>query len=194
MSASAEEQPSQPAQAGAPKAHNSAPLVAAHTTYSSLVDSDADLIGHVAYALYKREKLKFCESIKQKHGRPATTQELDVFIHASGLPTRIESYRAEAELLLKNFSEEVLDVTTQEIQERYDAKLVHELKQHKSMPRAIFENTWGNLLSLGVIALILVVLYGSRIGVLPLVNEIFGNPPQVNDQEQRTHPTPPQQP
>ena len=33
------------------------PGVVGHRTYSALVEDDTDLVGHVAYALYKRDKL-----------------------------------------------------------------------------------------------------------------------------------------
>ena len=166
-----------PPPGSAPTPHQA--KVATHSTYSMLVESDSDLIGHVAYALYKRDKLKFCESIEATRGRAASTQEVEVFIHAAGLSSRIQAYRAAAELLLENFSEEVLEVATQEIQTRYDTRLVQELKQPKSLVRAIFENTTGSLLSIAIIALFAIILYGTRIGFLPLLNDIFGYEPEA---------------
>ncbi len=158
--------------------------VAAHSTYSSLVESDDDLIGHVAYALYKRDKLKFCDSVHQKHGRMASTQELETFIHAAGMPTRIRAYRAEAELLLESFSEEMLDLATQDIQAEYHKKLTQELKQAKSISRSIIDSTIGNLLSIAVVALLVVIIYGTRIGFLPLLNDIFGAAPNGTPTQQ----------
>ena len=37
--------------------------------YSKLVRDDDDIIGMVAYGIYKKHKIEFIESIKSAHGR-----------------------------------------------------------------------------------------------------------------------------
>ncbi|QEI08741.1 hypothetical protein FXN63_25005 [Pigmentiphaga aceris] len=145
-----------------------------HTTYASLVNADEDMIGHVAYALYKRDKLKFCDSIVALHQRPASASEVDVFIHSANLPTRVESYRTEAEQLLERFSEAVLDVTLRQLQDEMNRELVRQLKESKSFSKAVVENLVANMLAIAVTALFVLILYASRIGVVPLIGDIFG--------------------
>lgn len=132
------------------------------------------MIGHVAYALYKRDKLKFCDSIVAQHQRPASAVEVDVFIHAANLPTRVDSYRAEAEQLLERFSEAVLDVTLRQLQQEMNQELVRQLKESKSFSKAVVENLVANVLAIAVTALFVLILYASRIGVVPLIGDIFG--------------------
>ena len=147
---------------------------AAHTTYSELVQSDADMIGHVAYALYKRDKLKFCESIAAKQLRPVVVGELEVFIHSANLPTRLDAYRSEAEKALQDFAQEVLAVELDDAARDYHRKLSDELKVARSFWRAVGENLVANVLAIGVTALIVLVIYGTRIGLLPLLGDVFG--------------------
>jgi predicted nucleic-acid-binding protein len=145
-----------------------------HATYTSLVHADEDMIGHVAYALYKRDKLKFCDSIVAKHRRPASSTEVDAFIHTSNLPTRVDAYRAEAEQLLERFSEAMLDFTLSKLQQEIDRELIRQLKEAKSMPRAITENLIANMLAIAITALFVLIIYASRIGLIPLIADVFG--------------------
>lgn len=146
----------------------------AHSTYAALVQSDADMIGHVAYSLYKRDKLKFCEAYAAKHARPADAATLQVFIDSANLPTRIDAYRTEAVAALEDFAQEVLQVQLEQQESAFNARLADELKVARSFPRSVSENLVANLLAIAVTALLVVVLYGSRIGFVPLVAEAFG--------------------
>lgn len=145
-----------------------------HSTYSALVLSDADMAGHVAYALYKRDKLKFCEFSAAKHGRPVSADELATFIDTANLPTRLDAYRTEAEQLLGNFADEVLELQREQDRTAMDRKLIQELKAARSFPRAVGENLAGSLLTVAIVALLALVLYGTRIGFFPLLADVFG--------------------
>lgn len=160
----------------------------AHTTYSALVQSDADMTGHVAYALYKRDKLKFCESYAAKNGKPPTASEIQVFIDSANLATRIDAYRSEAEMALQVFAQEVLEVEIESQSAAFNAKLVEELKRARSFPRAVWENLVANLLAIAVGALLVLILYGARVGFVPLLGEVFGY--DVKDKPALTAPLP----
>jgi hypothetical protein len=147
---------------------------ATHRTYAVFVQGKDDMVGHVAYALYKRDKLDFCESMRERHERDATTAELDAFIHAANLPTRIDAYRVEAEGALESLCEASLGVTLQQARAAMDAELVRQLKEAKSWWRAVGENLVANLLALAVTTLLVVLLYASRYGAMKLVADTFG--------------------
>ena len=100
-----------------------------HSTYSTLVRGDADLIGHVAYALYKRDKLKFCAAFATKYGRRPSTDEVGVFIASSNLDTRIDGYRCQAEILLETMTEYQLEDAVTQIKADADASLLRKLSQ-----------------------------------------------------------------
>ncbi len=149
-----------------------APL--AHRTYAVFVLDKDDMVGHVAYALYKRDKLDFCESVRERHVRDATSTELDAFIHAANLPMRIQAYRAEAESALEAMCEASLEVTFGQAQAAMDAELVRQLKEVKSWWRAVGENLVANLLAIAVTTLLVVLVYVSRSGAMKLLADTFG--------------------
>jgi hypothetical protein len=146
----------------------------AHSTYSALVQSDVDMTGHVAYALYKRDKLKFCESFAASRQRAPSADELQVFIDSANLSTRISAYRTEAEAALQDFAQEVLEVQLDEQEAAFNARLAGELRAARSFSRAVWENLVANLLAIAVGALVVLVVYGARIGFVPLAADVFG--------------------
>lgn len=151
---------------------SSGPVV--HRTYAVFVQDKDDMVGHVAYALYKRDKLNFCESVRERHDRDATSTELDAFIHAANLQTRIQAYRVEAESALETMCEASLEVTFDQAQAAMDAELVRQLKEAKSWWRAVGENLVANLLAIAVTTLLVVLVYVSRYGGMKLLADTFG--------------------
>lgn len=143
-----------------------------HSTYASLVTVDTDMIGHVAYALYKRDKLRFCDAMSKKHSRPATKEEIQAFIDSSNV--RLDSYRSEAEKLLEQFSEEVLRGVIDESIETQRKEYTRKLEAARPFWRAVLENFTANVAGLAVTALVVIVLYSSRVGLVPLLADIFG--------------------
>lgn len=146
----------------------------AHRTYATFVQDKDDMVGHVAYALYKRDKLNFCVSMRERHDRETTPSELDAFIHAANLPTRIDAYRVEAESALETLCETSLGVTLQQARAAMDAELVRQLKEAKSWWRAVGENLVANLLAIAVTTLLVVLVYVSRYGGMKLLADTFG--------------------
>lgn len=149
-------------------------MVSAHQTYGALVKDEGDMVGHVAYALYKRDKLSFIEAVKAGNGKEPSEDELSAFIVTSNLALRIDAYRSEAEQALQVFSQAVLDESLIEVQQRYDAQLVAELSRPRSWLRAITESLLANLLAVAVLALLAVLLYGTRIGFAKLAADALG--------------------
>ncbi|HJU38466.1 MAG TPA: hypothetical protein VJ724_02760 [Tahibacter sp.] len=145
-----------------------------HRTYAVFIHDPDDMVGHVAYALYKRDKLDFCESVRERHAREATTAELDAFIHAANLPTRVQAYRVEAVSALESMCEASLEVTLDQAQAEMDAELVRQLKEAKSWWRAVGENLVANLLALAVTTLLVVLVYVSRYGAMQLLADTLG--------------------
>ena len=144
-----------------------------HGTYSSLVLNDADLVGHVAYALYKRDKLKFCEKFKVKHSRPASPDELAIFIDGCNLETRLQGYRAEAEGLLETMTEYQLEDAIEEVKKEATKELARKLSASKSWGRSIAEALLGSVVVAIVWGALVLVLYTNKVGVDRMAKDIL---------------------
>lgn len=139
------------------------------------IDSDEiDLIDSVAYALYKERKLEFVESFRQTQARPPTSQEIENFILSATLPASVESFRTAATEALRQFSEEVLTATESEMADRYHAEMVAELKKARPFLKTLVENILANVGAVALLALLLLLLYGSRLNPIVVLGDVFG--------------------
>jgi len=145
-----------------------------HTTYARIVKDENDMVGQVAYALYKQEKLKFCTASYEANQRAASAAELGVFIQAANLPSRIASYRAQAETLLEEFAEIVLEEAVETTRAQCQKEYIDRLEKAKSWARAITENLIANILAIAVSAIVLLVIWGSRVGFVPVLGDALG--------------------
>jgi len=80
--------------------------VAYNTIYETLTADPNDLVGALAYIIYKKQKVEFC---KNHPGGAPGRAELDNFHRIASLQTSIDSYRAQAEALAQAFLTVALD-------------------------------------------------------------------------------------
>lgn len=80
--------------------------VAYNTIYETLTADSNDLVGALAYIIYKKQKVEFC---KNHPGGAPGRAELDNFHRIASLQTSIDSYRAQAEALAQAFLTVALD-------------------------------------------------------------------------------------
>lgn len=150
-----------------------APSGGGHQTYSALVQSDADIIGLVAYALYKRDKLKFCVHVRSSTGIAPTETEINAFISTCNLDTRIQGYRAEAELLLEAMTEYQLDDAIEQIRRDSNDELVRKLSESKSWGRSIAEALIGSVVVAAMWGALLLILYTNKVGFNRAAQEVL---------------------
>lgn len=142
--------------------------------YSKLVREPDDFVGLVAYGLYKRDKTEFFEECRRLKSRPPSAQELEFFHLASNTASRVDAYRTRAESLLEQLIEESLEEAIDTI-ERDSLNLMNdELRKSRPFLRGVLENATANFVVLAVTALILVVIWSTRVGVPAVAGEIFG--------------------
>lgn len=82
--------------------------------YKNLVENDKDILGIIAYGIYKKHKIEFIDKIKKEQGRIPTDEECHSFFVFSTTETQLDSYRGQAEMLL---SEAVGNIAREEIVE-----------------------------------------------------------------------------
>lgn len=81
----------------------SQPTPAYNWVYKELVKDPNDVVGAVAYALYKQDKIAFIEATVATHNRQPTDDELRVFHTQTCVQAKIGAYLAQAEQLGQAF-------------------------------------------------------------------------------------------
>ena len=96
--------------------------------YTELVQDENDILGVLAYSLYKRQKIEYIRALKQKTGNEPMDVELVPFHDFSNSPSQLESYRNQASQLANNFLEISLQTQAEQVERYYDAKASAEIR------------------------------------------------------------------
>jgi hypothetical protein len=126
--------------------------------YSKLVEGDSDLIGHIAYSLYKKSKIEYIEK-KKTDGEALTDAELMPFNDFSSSQSSIDSYKIKAELILQGFIENVLEEELESYKEQAVNQQSDILKNIiKPLTTGFWSNVLAGLLSAFIFALLLAAI------------------------------------
>lgn len=147
-----------------------------HTVYTSIVEHDNDLVGLTAYSLYKRDKLAFMANQRTSEGREATAAEIMAFCRGSTLTARVESYRSQATILMQQMYDDLLTVQTTEIEEKYHAKLVEELKKNHPFWEGVWQHVVASVVLISFGGLIALFYAGQHAGWGQMVSNVFNLP------------------
>ena len=146
--------------------------------YSKLVQGEGDMIGHIAYSLYKAEKVQHINEYKQKNNVDTVPDSvLNRFTDGRDNKKSIEYYRGIAETILQNFmgwsfdemSEQVISEVSDKLTSHIDSTLLPKLPQKESW----WTRFWNGCLQSvgGAVALSLLVwLFANVVGQFSLGN------------------------
>lgn len=94
--------------------------------YKKLVEDENDLIGHIAYSIYKANKIEFIEKFKEEHGKLPSEDEIKPFHDFSCTESTISLYKMKSEAIVYDFIEEVQNGYKKDMEEDY----IHKQNQH----------------------------------------------------------------
>ena len=103
--------------------------------YTKLVHDDNDIIGMVAYGIYKKHKIEFIESIKREHGREPSEEEWHVFSISTNTESQLNKYISQADNTLATF---VMNTAGEQIKTSERQML----EQYQSNIKAVLPSNW----------------------------------------------------
>lgn len=132
--------------------------------YSKLVNGENDIVGHISYSLYKKQKQELIKKHEEKTGEPITDEQICVFHSTSALDETIKSYRLRAENILVDFINEMdntrLEEAEKELKRTYDDRLKEIVKDMKP-------SFWAQVL-VSVFAAFVFALLGAAFGFIKI--------------------------
>ena len=152
--------------------------------YAKLVKDKDDVLGIIAYSLYKRNKIDFINKYVTEHGSPPSDAEMTTFHASSTTESSLEGFRRQAVDLAREFMDSALDEERQELEQEYAdkyylSKVADEVKSLQ--PNHLFAFLFGvsqglisSVLFAGLIGIFAFVFWSSKIGIPKLVGDIFG--------------------
>lgn len=84
--------------------------------FSRMVENDADIVGHIAYALYKSDKINYIEHFKESQKKDPTEDDLNAFHDVSSQSESVKKYRFVAAHILRDFLDNSLEESLEEIE------------------------------------------------------------------------------
>lgn len=134
-----------------------------HRMYSKLVDDENDIIGLVAYAIYKQHKIEYIEKVrKDNNGVDPSEEALKNFIQSSSTDSQIRKYRAEASSILSevviNVTREQINEAEREMQDTYQTKIREAVKaETPGKGQTIILNIVGTALFSVIITIVFII-------------------------------------
>ena len=99
--------------------------------YSRLVQSESDMIGHIAYSLYKAEKVSWIEGHKKDNGgKEPTEMEFRKYHEACCSEHRINSYRSMASGILQEFMGGSTDMMAEQVAREVSDKVTQHINDN----------------------------------------------------------------
>lgn len=136
--------------------------------YNKIVEGEKDLAGIIAYSVYKKHKIEIIEQIKEdKNDDKILESELQAFVSMSNTDTQIESYRNEAKLFLKEYSDILLKEKLEDIENYYKKKAVG------NFMRGVWQSVVGSIFFSLLIGLLIIILWSTKVGFKEVVENIF---------------------
>jgi hypothetical protein len=152
--------------------------------YNKLVNDKDDVLGIIAYSLYKRNKIDFINKFKAEHGTPPGDDQMLTFHASSTTESSLEGFRRQAVELARAFLDSALDEERQELEQEYAekyylSKVTDEVKALK--PNYFFSFLFGvsqglvsSVLFAALIGFFAFVFWSSKVGIPKLIGDIFG--------------------
>lgn len=145
--------------------------------YKELVEDKNDIIGHIAYSLYKDDKIDYIKSKKQDIGE-ISDDDLKPFHEISSTTSSIESYRIKAEIFMQAFFENTLQEMKEDIEKQTIENQTDILKEivkplAPSFWLTLKQNILAGLTITAIIALLILVINFSMDGFWETIGKMF---------------------
>lgn len=137
--------------------------------YEKLVSAPDDIVGMIAYSLYKKEKVEYVRSFTKQYGRAPEDQDLQSFHVSSNTQARLSGYGVEAKEIAREFLEIALEEKVEEIESQLLAdyqltQIGSDLRQLRKFWPAVIQGLVSSWLFAGSIGLIVLLSALARLG------------------------------
>lgn len=141
--------------------------------YKTMVKSDTDVIGCIAYSLYKSEKVRYIEDFKKEHTTEPSEDDLDIFHHIMASEESISRFRMQASTILAQFSDETLNSAIEQYEDDLEKNQMDALKKvvQKMQPKWWQNILWSVIASIIIIALTILFVNYNKVSPSAFTNQ-----------------------
>ena len=138
--------------------------------HQKIVNDDADVLGAIAYSIYKKEKQLFIEKFKAKNGKDPEEDDIAKFHEIISTDSNIERFRMQAGGILQDFVNSTLSDTIHDIEEVCNENHLEQIGKAIAplKPESKGKRFWGGVLQSVVGAVAFAVLVALVLFVVSL--------------------------
>lgn len=145
--------------------------------YEKLVEDKNDIIGHIAYSIYKEDKIDHIKKKEQEIGQ-VKDEHLKPFHEISSSQSSIDSYRIKAEIFMQAFFENTFqemkeDIETQTIENQTDILKDIITPLTPSFWTTLKHNVLAGLAITAILALLVLIINFSMDGFWETIGKMF---------------------
>lgn len=142
--------------------------------YSKLVADKDDVLGIIAYSIYKRQKIEFIKNFETQNNRPPDDNDLRHFINISNSDSQLELYRNQALELTQNFLNETIAEDIEKRELGFDSRVKAELSKVKnSFVSGVFQSLIGSILFVVLVGVIIFFSWSYNQGIEQAIESAF---------------------
>ncbi|MDP1772898.1 MAG: hypothetical protein Q8L15_11495 [Methylobacter sp.] len=142
--------------------------------YDKLVEDKNDILGIIAYSIYKRQKIEYLKKFKEENNREATQSEINSFKELSNSDTQLEFYRTQAVHLANAFLEEALSEHIEAKEQEFSIRVHAELSGIKNkFWNGVAQSLVGSILFVLFVGIIVFFSWSLNQGVGNAIESIF---------------------
>ncbi len=119
-----------------PSANDDESVVEHNVMYEKLVENPDDIVGQLAYCMYKQSKQQYLQQFASRNKRQPSDAEVRNHVHCAELPA-VDMYKDTANNLFNDYLAQAIQDKLDEMEEQYKAELWLFIKRHK--PESKFE-------------------------------------------------------
>ncbi len=125
-----------------------------HQTFTSYVEDKDDLIGFVAYSIYKQHKIDFLVREYKKTQHRALQEKVDAFCESYCNPEQVALLRERAEKLILNMHALLAADAISKVKAEEEEKYLNKLKEGPGWVDSLLKSVGGNILTAALIAFV----------------------------------------
>lgn len=135
--------------------------------FKKLVSTNDDIVGAIAYAFYKKQKLEYIEQYVKDHGHDPDDDAIAQFHLISGTDSAISAYKSQAELVFVDvlnaaFEDKIQEQLTIAVEETKQSILLSKIEDISSIKSMVLNGAVGGIVSAVLVALITLIIWFSN--------------------------------
>lgn len=132
--------------AGKSSSDESQPKLTHNVVYQELVANDEDIVGQLAYCLYKQSKQRYLQTFEAKADRRPTDDEVRTHVECAEIPA-LDIYRGKAKLMVEELLAQAAQEKQDELEAHFKDRLWRFINRHEH--EGFIERSWHSIKSLG---------------------------------------------